>query len=157
MDPDRQQRVRAVFDDVVAQAADADRQARLDALTAGEPDVRAAVAQLLAAHDAAGSFLEDGPGAARLDDPGPDVLGRLVGPYEVIREIGRGGMGTVFLGVRADDQYRKEVAIKVVRAAATPSNAEAGSGESRFTMSMCPVPSMKKGSISSRSTPRWRD
>jgi eukaryotic-like serine/threonine-protein kinase len=117
MDSDRQHRVRAVFDDVVAQASGADRQTRLDALTADEPEVRAAVAQLLAAHDAAGSFLEGGPGAARLDDPGPDVIGRRVGPYEVIREIGHGGMGTVFLGVRADDQYRKEVAIKVVRAA----------------------------------------
>src|SRR6266850_6897926 len=33
---------------------------------------------------------------------------------EILREIGRGGMGTVFLAVRADDQYRKQVAIKLV-------------------------------------------
>ncbi|NNK47552.1 MAG: serine/threonine protein kinase, partial [Gemmatimonadetes bacterium] len=39
-----------------------------------------------------------------------------VGPYRIVREIGRGGMGSVYLAVRADDQYRKEVAIKLVSA-----------------------------------------
>ena len=117
MDSVRQRRVRAVFDEVISLPAGAQRQAHLDALEAADADVRAAVEGLLAAHDAAGSFLEHGPGAAGLDDPGPDVLGRRIGPYEVVRELGRGGMGTVFLGVRVDDQYRKQVAIKVVRAA----------------------------------------
>src|SRR5262245_8857386 len=116
-DADRQRRVRAVFDEVISLPAGAARAARLDALTAGDPPLRAALDGLIAAHHAAGSFLEPGPGAAGLDDPAPDVLGRRVGPYEVVRELGRGGMGTVFLGVRVDDQYRKQVAIKVVRAA----------------------------------------
>jgi serine/threonine-protein kinase len=40
----------------------------------------------------------------------------MVGPYRIVREIGRGGMGAVYLAVRADDQYRKEVAIKLVSA-----------------------------------------
>jgi serine/threonine protein kinase/tetratricopeptide (TPR) repeat protein len=40
---------------------------------------------------------------------------RRIGPYKVLREIGRGGMGTVYLAARADDQYQKRVAIKVVR------------------------------------------
>ena len=41
--------------------------------------------------------------------------GSRVGPYLVIRELGRGGMGTVYLASRADDQYESEVAIKLVR------------------------------------------
>src|SRR5262245_28756322 len=38
-----------------------------------------------------------------------------VGPYRLIREIGRGGMGTVLLAVRSDDAFQKRVAIKVLR------------------------------------------
>jgi hypothetical protein len=41
--------------------------------------------------------------------------GRRIGPYQVVRPIGSGGMGAVFLAVRADDQYRKEVALKTLR------------------------------------------
>ena len=43
------------------------------------------------------------------------LVGRLIGPYRIVEEIGAGGMGDVYRGVRADDQYQKEVAIKVVR------------------------------------------
>jgi len=41
--------------------------------------------------------------------------GRQFGAYQVIREIGRGGLGAVYLAARADDEYRKEVAIKLIR------------------------------------------
>ncbi len=36
-------------------------------------------------------------------------------PYEILREIGHGGMGTVYLAVRADHAFRKQVALKIVR------------------------------------------
>jgi eukaryotic-like serine/threonine-protein kinase len=42
--------------------------------------------------------------------------GRWVGPYKIIERIGAGGMGEVYRAVRDDDQYRKQVAIKTVRA-----------------------------------------
>ncbi len=38
-----------------------------------------------------------------------------IGPYRVERELGRGGMGVVYLASRADQQYRKQVAIKLLR------------------------------------------
>ena len=41
--------------------------------------------------------------------------GERVGAYEIVEEIGRGGMGTVYLGRRADEAFRKQVAIKLVR------------------------------------------
>ena len=41
--------------------------------------------------------------------------GRQLHGYELIREIGHGGMGTVYLAERADGVYRKQVAIKLVR------------------------------------------
>jgi serine/threonine-protein kinase len=55
----------------------------------------------------------DLPTATRSDRGGQ--ADRRIGPYRVIREIGRGGMGTVYLAARDDDQYQKRVAIKVVR------------------------------------------
>src|SRR5262249_13295757 len=42
-------------------------------------------------------------------------IGRRVGAYKTIEQIGAGGMGEVYRAFRADDQYRKEVALKVVR------------------------------------------
>jgi serine/threonine-protein kinase len=42
---------------------------------------------------------------------------RRIGPYKLIRELGRGGMGTVWLAARADEQFEKRVAVKVVRSA----------------------------------------
>lgn len=41
--------------------------------------------------------------------------GRRIGAYRVLREIGRGGMGTVYLAARADDEFQKLVAIKILR------------------------------------------
>src|SRR5580658_9807155 len=37
-----------------------------------------------------------------------------IGPYRVERELGRGGMGVLYLASRADQQYRKQVAIKLL-------------------------------------------
>ena len=44
-----------------------------------------------------------------------DVAGELIGPYRIVRSLGAGGMGEVFLAERADDQFRQQVAIKLVR------------------------------------------
>ena len=48
-------------------------------------------------------------------EPGRSLVGRSIGPYRIVEEIGAGGMGEVYRAVRADDQYQKQVAIKVVR------------------------------------------
>jgi serine/threonine protein kinase len=42
------------------------------------------------------------------------MAGRRLGAYKVVRRIGQGGMAAVFLAMRADDEYQKEVAIKLV-------------------------------------------
>jgi eukaryotic-like serine/threonine-protein kinase len=41
--------------------------------------------------------------------------GAGIGAYKIVREIGRGGMGAVYLGVRADDRFQKSVAIKIIK------------------------------------------
>jgi TolB-like protein/cytochrome c-type biogenesis protein CcmH/NrfG len=42
-------------------------------------------------------------------------IGRRIGAYEIVRELGRGGMGAVYLAKRADGQFEKEVAIKLLK------------------------------------------
>ena len=44
-----------------------------------------------------------------------DLAGERVGPYRIVRSLGRGGMGEVFLAERADEQFQQQVAIKLVR------------------------------------------
>ena len=44
-----------------------------------------------------------------------DLAGERIGPYRIVRSLGRGGMGEVFLAERADEQFQQQVAIKLVR------------------------------------------
>jgi eukaryotic-like serine/threonine-protein kinase len=44
-----------------------------------------------------------------------NLIGQRLGLYRIVREIGRGGMGSVYLAVRDDAEYHKEVAVKIVR------------------------------------------
>lgn len=62
-------------------------------------------------------FGEDGAVAPETadDDAVVDLAGERVGPYRIVRSLGRGGMGEVFLADRADEQFRQQVAIKLVR------------------------------------------
>ncbi len=92
---------------------------------AGDETLRAEVESLLGAHARAGDFLE----ASGLAATGaatavalaaeqaalPSAVGRRIGPYRVLGELGRGGMGVVYLAERADAAFEKQVAIKVVR------------------------------------------
>lgn len=86
----------------VHEAAPDARPALLEALA---PDIRDEVASLLAALDEAPPMLAD-----RARTPG---AGALIGPYRLIDEIGRGGMGTVFRVVRADGEIDRPLALKV--------------------------------------------
>jgi serine/threonine protein kinase/tetratricopeptide (TPR) repeat protein len=54
--------------------------------------------------------------AALLPEEESPWIGRRVGAYQIVEKIGVGGMGEVYRAHRADDQYQKEVALKVVRA-----------------------------------------
>src|SRR5262249_24540084 len=48
-------------------------------------------------------------------DAAADMASRRTGAYRLVRLLGRGGMGSVHLAVRDDDQYQKEVAIKLLK------------------------------------------
>ncbi len=46
---------------------------------------------------------------------GREQLPAQIGHYKIVKQLGRGGMGVVLLGVRDDDQFHKRVAIKLIR------------------------------------------
>ncbi len=85
------------------------------AASCGDDGLRAEVGSLLAAHERAGDFIESSIFDAGFEAAPGAMTGKTVGHYRLIREIGRGGMGTVWLAERADDQFDKRVAIKLVR------------------------------------------
>jgi serine/threonine-protein kinase len=56
-----------------------------------------------------------GEDAAAVEIPVADETGRQIGPYRVLRELGRGGMGAVYLAERIDGEFRRQVALKILK------------------------------------------
>jgi TolB-like protein/Tfp pilus assembly protein PilF len=87
------------------------------AANCGEVSLRQQVEKLLVDYQAAGSFLDE-PAVHSTDrtraiaDP---MVNRRLGAYQLVRRLGQGGMAAVFLAMRADDEYQKEVAVKLVQ------------------------------------------
>src|SRR5580658_3049143 len=82
---------------------------------AGDEALRIEVESLLSSFDGASTFLESSPAADLVSAQSRELTGKRIGAYRILREIGQGGMAVVYLAERADDQYRKRVAIKMLR------------------------------------------
>lgn len=119
MRPERWQEVREVLDAALA-LPPAERLVYLDKICSHDPELRSEVESLLESHEKAGSVFLNSPAVdlkSALGEPGlrSTWIGRRIGVYQIEAEIGHGGMGEVYRAVRADGQYKKEVAIKLVR------------------------------------------
>ena len=105
-----------------------ERAAFLDEHCAEEPALRRELEDMLAVStddrgaeqwfgDVIAAVLDDEtqPGTEQLDDvPGAPEC-PVVGPYRILEELGRGGLGTVYRAERVDAEYSREVALKLVR------------------------------------------
>jgi tetratricopeptide (TPR) repeat protein len=114
--PERWRQVEEIFLAALQQPSGAQR-AFLDVACAGDPELRGEVEAMLQADALGGGSLAVAVGAAlhQWREGERSLIGRRLGPYFLQRELGRGGMGTVYLAVRDDDVYRKEVALKILQ------------------------------------------
>ncbi len=117
-------RIRELFEQSLDLPA-AERAAFLEGSCADRPDLRAEVEAMLAA-DAQAQHDNTSLGAAApellqaLNDNERQqetdaLIGLRLGPWRLLREIGRGGMGAVYLAERDDGEYTQQAAIKLVR------------------------------------------
>jgi len=109
-------RLQALFEGALEQP-ESDRDAWLESACEGDPELLAEVRQLLAADattrdpvgDAVSHSVRDLEAASRR------LKGQAIGPWRIVRELGSGGMGAVYLAERADSEYRRQVAVKLIR------------------------------------------
>ena len=120
MTPERWRQVEPIFDHALDLSPGA-RSAYLDDACASDERLRADVESLLSADQGTTGVLDrSSESFLHLDtssslDAGLE-LGTQVGPYRIVQPLGEGGMGTVYLGERADGQFEQTVAIKLIRA-----------------------------------------
>jgi tetratricopeptide (TPR) repeat protein len=124
IDSERLSLLERILDEVL-DLPPADVAAALDRLCAGDAALRSQAAALAAADTAAGSFLSepalgtipglDRPREGEAAPPDTTLEGERLGPYRIVREIARGGMGRVLLAERADGAFEQTVAIKLVK------------------------------------------
>ncbi len=116
MQPQEWQRIKDVLSAALDRPA-AEREQFLAEACGTDRDLRKEVDSLLAAHEDPDNLLEQHSLDlhARLEAGAADYVGKRFGPYRIVREIGRGGMGAVFLAERADGAFQQQVALKIIR------------------------------------------
>jgi serine/threonine protein kinase len=95
------------------------RDAWLVAQCGDDRDLLQEIRGLLCAQDAAPGILDDGAlGVLKrmhVDESSPDLIGQRIGAYRLLRLLGEGGMGSVYLAEREDGNFVQRVALKRVR------------------------------------------
>jgi len=122
MHPEFWQRIENIFQAAVELSSKEERMRYLDEICADDEDLRIEVEHLLRQDEEANSLLSepllDNSGlhifASMIEDRDP-IIGSQIGAYLITKEIGRGGMGAVYLAERADGSFRRKVAIKLIK------------------------------------------
>ena len=120
MDSHRWQRLKLILAEALEQESPAARTALVGRSCGNDADLLREIESLLAEaeplretpdelEECADNF------AAALPREGASEIGKRIGAYMIIRKIGQGGMGTVYLAARADGYFEKQVAIKLLK------------------------------------------
>ncbi len=132
MEKVRWKEIEELFEAVVDLAPN-DREHRLSEIRAADPELADEVSKLINDYSEAGDFIESpawtdslmlgkterGRIGASLDDEirrgDGSLIGQRLGVYKLTKELGRGGMGAVYLAERDDGEFRQRVALKVIK------------------------------------------
>src|SRR5205814_9298312 len=113
-DPARWKRLKHLLADALERTSIEERTTMLRRSCADDAALLREAEDLLAGDTAVFEQLAE-VATARLNQNEEDRIGERIGAYAIIRELGRGGMGAVYLGERADGQFQKLVAIKILK------------------------------------------
>lgn len=118
------QKIEEIFE-IAVELPQAKREAYLAEACNGDKELLREIKQLLSADEKSADFIESPIlGSNTLagflpdtieDSVAPHFIGARVGAYQLVRELGRGGMGAVFLARRADEEFQKQVAVKLIK------------------------------------------
>src|SRR4030095_16809222 len=115
--PERWETVKELFEAALERSAE-ERTTFLNEACAGDESLRVEVEGLVVSYEQDKSFMERPAVAAAahsfLEDQPPSLIGKSVGSYKIVSEIGRGGMGEVYRAL--DTRLDREVAVKILRA-----------------------------------------
>jgi eukaryotic-like serine/threonine-protein kinase len=132
MSPERWQKIEDVFQAVVDLTPE-ERLSFLNDNYSDDADLIAEIERLISDYEEAGDFIESPVwtdsfmlGATARDKIGAEIdeeikqdkggmIGKRLGVYVLTKELGRGGMGAVYLAERADGEFRQRVALKVIK------------------------------------------
>ena len=121
MDPHRWQRLKLILAEALEQESPAARTALVGRSCGNDANLLCEIESLLAEAEPLSRETPDeleecaDNFAAALPREDASEIGKRVGAYVIIREIGQGGMGTVYLAARADGYFEKQVAIKLLK------------------------------------------
>ena len=117
MEPERWRQIEDLFHSAL-DCEPGRRAVFLDSVCAGDSSLRMEIETLLSSYEKA-NFTETpafADGIKLLEESEErSHAGQTIGPYRVIRKLGQGGMGAVYLAARADQAFQKEVAIKLIK------------------------------------------
>jgi serine/threonine protein kinase/tetratricopeptide (TPR) repeat protein len=108
--------LREIFCEALERQTPEDVTQFLDKVCADDADLRCQVEDLLAAHRKANNFLGGASSAHGTVDHSPiaERPGTVIGPYKLLRQIGEGGFGVVFLAEQ-ERPVKRRVALKVIK------------------------------------------